>query len=161
MTETRTGFPGHFQSDRQCLQVHHHRAHQLRVSPGRQVCSIPRHRYGYGHCTGQGGPGIRTFRQGEQLCPGHRIGTFYLQTIIERLGGNISVTSEVGKGTTFTFVLPLESTSKTEAEKKEEDNQETTAETHSTEQRAKMQPPEIPRRMKRSEHSLPLLPRPS
>ena len=38
-----------------------------------------RHRYGYGHCTGQGGPGIRTFRQGEQLCPGHRIGTFYLQ----------------------------------------------------------------------------------
>ena len=48
--------------------------------------------------------------------------------IIERLGGNISVTSEVGKGTTFTFVLPLESTSTTEAEKKEEDNQETTAE---------------------------------
>ena len=43
----------------------------------------------------------------------------------------------MGKGTTFTFVLPLESTSKTEAEKKEEDNQETTAETHSTEQRGK------------------------
>lgn len=98
---------------------------------------------------------VNNFAQGTGL------GLSICKTIIERLGGNISVTSEVGKGTTFTFVLPLESTSKTEAEKKEEDNQETTAETHSTEQRAKMQPPEIPRRMKRSEHSLPLLPRPS
>ena len=74
---------------------------------------------------------VNSFKQGTGL------GLTICKTIIERLGGNISVTSEVGKGTTFTFVLPLESTSKTEAEKKEEDNQETTAETHSTEQRGK------------------------
>ena len=74
---------------------------------------------------------VNNFAQGTGL------GLSICKTIIERLGGNISVTSEVGKGTTFTFVLPLESTSKTEAEKKEEDNQETTAETHSTEQRGK------------------------
>ena len=82
-----------------------------------------------------------------------QVGTFYLQNHHRRLGGNISVTSEVGKGTTFTFVLPLESTSKTEAEKKEEDNQETTAETHSTEQRGKNAAPGDSPRMKRSEHS--------
>ena len=44
---------------------------------------------------------------------------------------------EVGKGTTFTFVLPLEAASKTEAEKKEENNREATAEAHSTEQRSR------------------------
>lgn len=68
---------------------------------------------------------------------GTGLGLSICKTIIERLGGNISVTSEVGKGTTFTFVLPLESSSKTEAEKKEKSNRETTAEAHSTEQRSR------------------------
>ena len=92
---------------------------------------------------------------------GTGLGLSICKTIIERLGGNISVTSEVGKGTTFTFVLPLEAASKTEAEKKEENNREATAEAHSTEQRSRNTAPELPRRMKRPEHSLPLLPRPS
>ena len=68
---------------------------------------------------------------------GTGLGLSICKTIIERLGGNISVTSEVGKGTTFTFVLPLEAASKTEAEKKEENNREATAEAHSTEQRSR------------------------
>lgn len=57
---------------------------------------------------------VNNFAQGTGL------GLSICKTIIERLGGNISVTSEVGKGTTFTFVLPLESASKTETEKKKE-----------------------------------------
>ena len=35
------------------------------------------------------------------------MGLSICKTIIERLGGTISVCSEVGKGTTFTFTLPL------------------------------------------------------
>jgi len=74
---------------------------------------------------------VNNFAQGTGL------GLSICKTIIERLGGNISVTSEVGKGTTFIFVLPLESSSKTEMEKKEENNRETTAKAHSTEQRSR------------------------
>ena len=46
---------------------------------------------------------VNTFAQGTGL------GLSICKTIIERLGGNISVSSEMGKGTTFTFTLPLHS----------------------------------------------------
>ena len=44
---------------------------------------------------------VNTFAQGTGL------GLSICKTIIERLGGSISVASELGVGTTFTFVLPL------------------------------------------------------
>ena len=44
---------------------------------------------------------VNTFAQGTGL------GLSICKTIIERLGGSISVSSEMGKGTTFTFTLPL------------------------------------------------------
>uniref|UniRef100_UPI003571089D response regulator n=1 Tax=Bacteroides gallinarum TaxID=376806 RepID=UPI003571089D len=44
---------------------------------------------------------VNDFAQGTGL------GLSICKTIIERLGGNISVSSEAGKGTTFTFTLPL------------------------------------------------------
>jgi len=43
---------------------------------------------------------LNTFAQGTGL------GLSICRTIIEKLGGSISVTSELGKGTTFTFTLP-------------------------------------------------------
>lgn len=60
---------------------------------------------------------VNTFAQGTGL------GLSICKTIIERLGGSISVSSEMGKGTTFTFTLPLVS-----ANKKEEKKQDTAGE---------------------------------
>ena len=74
---------------------------------------------------------VNNFAQGTGL------GLSICKTIIERLGGNISVNSEMGKGTTFTFVLPLESTNKTETEKNRENDSETATDARSTEQRTK------------------------
>lgn len=71
---------------------------------------------------------VNNFAQGTGL------GLSICKTIIERLGGNISVSSEIGKGTTFTFVLPLESANKTTTERKEENKPETGTDTRSTEE---------------------------
>lgn len=56
---------------------------------------------------------VNNFAQGTGL------GLSICKTIIERLGGTISVYSELGKGTTFTFILPLTSSGKEKADKKE------------------------------------------
>lgn len=59
---------------------------------------------------------VNSFAQGTGL------GLSICKTIIERLGGSISVSSEFGKGTTFTFVLPLTSADKEKADKKGTNN---------------------------------------
>lgn len=46
-------------------------------------------------------------RSGEQNRPGDGIGLAHVQTLVRSLGGRIGLTSELGKGTTFTVVLPL------------------------------------------------------
>lgn len=46
-------------------------------------------------------------RSGEQNRPGDGIGLAHVQTLVRSLGGRIVMASELGKGTTFTVVLPL------------------------------------------------------
>ena len=46
-------------------------------------------------------------RSGEQNRPGDGIGLAHVQTLVRSLGGRIVLASELGKGTTFTVVLPL------------------------------------------------------
>lgn len=46
------------------------------------------------------------FVKANNFAQGTGLGLAICKTIIERLGGNISVTSELDKGTTFTFTLP-------------------------------------------------------
>ena len=46
-------------------------------------------------------------RSGEQNRPGDGIGLAHVQTLVRSLGGRITLASELGKGTTFTVVLPL------------------------------------------------------
>lgn len=47
-----------------------------------------------------------------QTSRGYGLGLFYVRTMIERHGGRISVESTLGKGTTFTFYLPVYSESR-------------------------------------------------
>ena len=46
-------------------------------------------------------------RSGTQDQPGHGIGLAHVQTLVRSLGGRITVASELGKGSTFTVILPL------------------------------------------------------
>ena len=66
---------------------------------------------------------VNNFAQGTGL------GLSICKTIIERLGGTISVSSEMGKGTTFLFTLPLSENKKEAAAKQKEttDGQKETA----------------------------------
>ena len=57
------------------------------------------------------------FVKANNFAQGTGLGLAICKTIIERLGGNISVTSELNKGTTFTFTLPAN------AAKEEEDKE--------------------------------------
>ncbi len=45
-------------------------------------------------------------RSGEQDKPGEGIGLAHVRNLVRRLGGNVAVASELGKGTTFTVTLP-------------------------------------------------------
>ncbi len=45
-------------------------------------------------------------RSGEQDKPGEGIGLAYVRNLARRLGGNVSVASELGSGSTFTVTLP-------------------------------------------------------
>lgn len=49
-------------------------------------------------------------KDAETMQNGYGLGLPLSKIIIEKMGGNISVSSELGKGSTFTFVLPFEGT---------------------------------------------------
>ena len=53
-------------------------------------------------------PYERESRFGEKKVSGTGLGTVIVKNIVSHLGGEITVTSEVGKGTTFTVTIPLE-----------------------------------------------------
>ena len=46
-------------------------------------------------------------RSGPQTQPGDGIGLAHVRTLVRQLGGNISLDSSVGRGSTFTVLLPL------------------------------------------------------
>lgn len=68
---------------------------------------------------------FKDFEQGEQTITrrfgGSGLGMAITKRLVELLGGNISVSSELGKGTTITFELPLELS----AQEKEQQHSET------------------------------------
>ncbi len=57
------------------------------------------------------------FVKANNFAQGTGLGLSICKTIVERLGGRISVASEIGKGTIFTFFLPMESAEKKVMEK--------------------------------------------
>ena len=47
-------------------------------------------------------------RSGAQDQPGDGIGLAYVRTLVRNLGGDVTVASELGKGTTFQILLPAD-----------------------------------------------------
>lgn len=63
-------------------------------------------RHGHRHRTGKGGTCVRTFAKLNNHAQGTGLGLSICKSIVERLGGKITVNSEFGVGTTFNFTLP-------------------------------------------------------
>lgn len=49
---------------------------------------------------------IKSTRLNEKIVKGHGLGLTIVKRIVEKLGGQVGITSTVGKGSTFTFELP-------------------------------------------------------
>ena len=58
-------------------------------------------------------------RSGEQDKPGEGIGLAYVRNLARRLGGNVAVRSDFGKGSTFTVTLPASFTTKSASQMKQ------------------------------------------
>lgn len=69
-------------------------------------------------------PYERETRFGTKNIQGTGLGTAIVKNIISHLGGEIHVTSSVGKGTVFTYTLPLETAKQKLDEERQENNQE-------------------------------------
>ena len=54
-------------------------------------------------------------RSGEQNTQGEGIGLAYVRNLARRLGGNVAVRSDFGKGSTFTVTLPASFTTRSTA----------------------------------------------
>lgn len=64
-------------------------------------------------------PGFSVNRENQVEVISHRIGLSIVKDLVERHGGTITITSEVGKGTTFSFTIPLVRIVKTKERKGE------------------------------------------
>lgn len=71
-------------------------------------------------------PYARESRFGVQTVLGTGLGMAIVQTIVTRMGGQIQVESQVGKGTVFTLLLPLEPVEETQLQPQPEETEDPT-----------------------------------